>query len=360
LSRLAFAGGLLLASWVLATILSATASADELPCGASNGAASFGETGTTPPPAKVEAPRKSKGANKPEARQTSKQGKAKTPEPQTFVPQSPGISAPGKATTQGTPPAEPWPSTTSQAPQSATTPPSKAAVPKKDATQQPAGDAGLLGGLVGSLVTTVGYTVNTVTGTVGGLVDTVSHTVLQPVSGGPGALPLPIIGGLLPGLGSSDCANWPICGTVTIAVPAKLPAKATTPTGSQPGAPQPAAPVSDASAAVNRVTTGFTVAVRRAAYQHAAVDEPAASDKHLASLAGGSSGGGRNLPVTPSSPIAPTNVTAGHDGSGGARQQNAVLGSSANTTQLRLIGTSLDREVDGAGRDEALPTTSPD
>jgi hypothetical protein len=356
--RLAFAGGLLLASWVLATILSATASADELPRTASNGAPSSGEIGRTP------------GA-KAEARQTSKPGKAKTPEPRTFVPRRPGISAPDKAPARGASPAQPWLSTPSKAAPAAA-PPSKPVVPEKTTTGHPAGDAKPLGALVGSLATTVntvtgtvGSLATTVTGTVGGLVGTVSDTVLQPVTGGnaedaPGPLPLPIIGGLLPGLGLPDDGNSPSGGTVTIAVPATLPAEATTPVGSQPGAPQPALQAGGAPTAVNRVPTKFTAAGLRAAHRHSAVDKSARSDKHLGSPPGGGSSGGGNLPVTPCAPIALASITAGHDGSGGARQQHAVLGSSANNTQLQLIGTSLDHEVDGAGRDATLPTTSPD
>jgi hypothetical protein len=55
-----------------------------------------------------------------------------------------------------------------------------------------------------------------------------------------------------------------------------------------------------------------------------------------------------------------TTATPGHDGSGGARQAFAVSGDCATTTQLKLIGVSRDHEVDGAGREAALPTTSPD
>jgi hypothetical protein len=215
----------------------------------------------------------------------------------------------------------------------------------------------LLGGLLGSVVNTLGTTVNAVTGTVTGLVTAVHETVLQPItSGGATGNPppkLPIIGDLLPTPSWSGHGQWESGGTVTSSVPAKRQAEAVR-AAPQPEAPQPAAPVADTLAVVSRPVQSTHISAH-VVRQRVAVEEPAQAGKHFSAPSGGGSGDGRGDP-----PAAPTTVFAGHDGSGGARQQNAVIASSANTTQLRLIGTSLDHEVDGAGRDAALPTTSPD
>jgi len=75
-------------------------------------------------------------------------------------------------------------------------------------------------------------------------------------------------------------------------------------------------------------------------------------------------GGGGDAPGLPSgsgAPSAPaTSASTGHDGPGGARHPFAVHTDDVTTTQLKLIGTSRDHDVDGAGREAALPTTSPD
>jgi hypothetical protein len=89
------------------------------------------------------------------------------------------------------------------------------------------------------------------------------------------------------------------------------------------------------------------------------LDNQGSSGK-FAGSGGGSSGGGGGLPAAPSAPVAPTSASAGHDGNGGTRHPLAVVGSSTTTTQLKLIGTSRDHTADGAGREAALPTTSPD
>ena len=75
-------------------------------------------------------------------------------------------------------------------------------------------------------------------------------------------------------------------------------------------------------------------------------------------------GGGDSTPGLPggtTAPSAPAPTAApGHDGPGGVRHPFAVHTDEATTTQLKLIGASRDHDVDGAGREAALPTTSPD
>jgi hypothetical protein len=297
--RLAVAGGLVLASWALGAVLStATASADERP----------------------------------------------TSDPATVTETS---------TTDSSADAETSPST------------EKTQEPVERKKEQSSSDNGLLGGLLGSVVNTLGSTVNAVTGTVTGLVSAVHESVLAPITGGgstdKGTPPskLPIIGDLLPAPDWSDGGQWESGGTVTITVPAKQQAEAAA-AAPQPEAPQPVAPIVDTPAVLSHPAQSTHVSAH-VVPRRTAVDEPAKSDKRFGAPSGGGSGGGHgDLPAAPSTPAAPTTVSAGHDSSGGARQQNAIIASSANTTQLRLIGTSLDHEVDGAGRDAALPTTSPD
>ncbi|RJQ83490.1 hypothetical protein D5S19_19965 [Amycolatopsis panacis] len=78
-------------------------------------------------------------------------------------------------------------------------------------------------------------------------------------------------------------------------------------------------------------------------------------------LAGGGNRGGGGLPAAPGAPSAPVTVAGpGLDGPGGARLPFAVAADGNTVTQLKLIGVSRDREAAGAGRDAALPNTSPD
>lgn len=313
--RLAIAGGLVLASWALGAVLStAVAAADELPTS---------DTSTVA-----------------EANTTSEAKSAKT------TASEESTATADESTTE-----------------------SKQEPAERRKKQSSTSGGGLLGGLLGTVVNTLTSTVNAVTGTVTGLVSAVNETVLAPITGGgssdDGKPPakLPIIGDLLPPPDDwSDGGKWESGGSVSISVPAKqqqVVAEAA-PAAPQPEAPQPAAPVTDTPVVVSHSAPATHVSAH-AVQQQKAVDEPTQSGKRFDAPAGGGSGGGRgDLPPAPSAPAAPTTVSAGHDNSGGARQQNAIMASSANTTQLRLIGTSLDHEVDGAGRDAALPTTSPD
>jgi hypothetical protein len=326
--RLAVAGGLVLAGWALGAVLSTTASADELPPGFDGG----GAVSTVDV-----SPRSTTQLSTTNVSTTQPDGSAS--------PKTTAQSDSGQSATDTT---------------KATTKPESTSRQKK--SSQPSG--GLLGGLLGSLVNTVGSTLNTtvstVAETVGGLVGTVDQTVITPVTGG-GRLSqpstLPLVGDLVSGGG-----GWASGGTVTnaVAISTVPTAQAATPASasSRPGTPQPAAP----AAASHLSSTMPTHVGPHVAAKPVATDQPPTqSGKRIGAPAGGGgSGGGRDLPPAPGSPAAPTTVTAGHDGSGGARQQNAILGSSATTTQLRLMGTSLDHEADGAGRDAALPTTSPD
>jgi hypothetical protein len=122
---------------------------------------------------------------------------------------------------------------------------------------------------------------------------------------------------------------------------------------------QPATPAVDIPALVVRAVAGFSTVGLRAVHQNAK-ESPDQSDKNAGAPSGGGSGGLPSTPSTPSTPMVLSSVIAGHDHSGGARQPLAVLGSNAKTTQLRLIGTSHEDEVAGAGRAAGLPRTTPD
>jgi hypothetical protein len=120
----------------------------------------------------------------------------------------------------------------------------------------------------------------------------------------------------------------------------------------------PAEPPTSASP-VLRLFASSTSAHHVVVHSQLPVNYQGSSGKYAGS-GGGGSGGGGGLPAAPSAPAAPASASAGHDGNGGARHPLAVFTSSSTTTQLKLIGTSRDHTADGAGREAALPTTSPD
>jgi len=212
----------------------------------------------------------------------------------------------------------------------------------------------LLGGLVGGVLNVVGGTLTTVTDTLGTVTDTLTHTVLAPLTQPPAGNPnapvlLPLDDILNPVLGGSSNSGG---GTAVVpgvtAVVTQVPATAveTVP---------PAAPAT-AGQQTSRVALAHLV-VRQAQPLPAVHDQPRDSGTHV-------TGGGDSTPGLPggtTAPSAPAPTAApGHDGPGGARHAFAVHTDDVTTTQLKLIGTSRDHEVDGAGRDAALPTTSPD
>ncbi|WP_244180429.1 hypothetical protein [Amycolatopsis pretoriensis] len=228
-----------------------------------------------------------------------------------------------------------------------------------------ASDGGLLGGLVGGVVNVVGGTLNTVTTTVSGTLDTVStltntlsHTVLAPLTQPPADNPdapvlLPLDDVLNPILGGSSNS-----GGVTVTVPG-----VTTDTATQPAT---AAAVVETAPAETTATTTSQQTARVAVVHLVEVQNtlPAKQEQPRDSGVHARNGGGDSTPGLPggsSAPSAPAPTAApGHDGPGGARHAFAVHTDDVTTTQLKLIGTSRDHEVDGAGREAALPTTSPD
>ncbi|GLY41005.1 hypothetical protein Amsp01_070280 [Amycolatopsis sp. NBRC 101858] len=224
----------------------------------------------------------------------------------------------------------------------------------------------LLGGLVGGVLNVVGGTLNTVTTTVDGtlntvstLTNTLSHTVLapltQPSAGNPDApVLLPLDDILDPILGGSSNSGG-VTTTVTGIVGDVLTPVTTTATTA---AAETAPAAADATTSpASRVAVVHLVEVQNTL--PAQQEQPRDSGVHATGGGGGDSTPG--LPGGTSAPSAPAPTAApGHDGPGGVRHPFAVHADNATTTQLKLIGTSLDHEVDGAGREAALPTTSPD
>jgi hypothetical protein len=216
---------------------------------------------------------------------------------------------------------------------------------------------GLLGGLVGGVFDVLGGTLATVTGTLDAVTDTLSHTVLAPLTqpsadypGAPGLLPLDdILSPVLSG-GSNS-------GGVTAVVPG-----VTAVVTQVPATVAETVPVTvDGTAAAHPLSTRLPLAhliARQTQPLPVVQDQPRDSGTHARGGGGDSTPG---LPGGTTAPSAPAPTAApGHDGSGGARHAFAVHTDDVTTTQLKLIGTSRDHEVDGAGREAALPTTSPD
>jgi hypothetical protein len=222
----------------------------------------------------------------------------------------------------------------------------------------------LLGGLVGGVLNVVGGTLNTVTTTVSGtlntvtaLTDTLSHTVLAPLTQAPANNPdapvlLPLDDLLDPILGGSSNSGG-VTVTVTGVVSDTL-TPVTAPAGTETA---PVAAEAATTSQASRVAVVHLVEV-----QHtlpAQQEQPRDSGVHARNGGGGDSTPG--LPGGTTAPSAPAPTAApGHDGPGGVRHPFAVHTDDVTTTQLKLIGASLDHDVDGAGREAALPTTSPD
>jgi len=217
-------------------------------------------------------------------------------------------------------------------------------------------DTGLLGGLLGGGHSGPAGLVGGLLGLVDGTVDTTVHTTLTSVDTvietAPARVIVPPVEDVLDPIGTgseSDSA----CGAVTATTAAK-----------------PATPIQADEPVIARVVSGGTAPVSHTAVPHVVAVPPApvktkqdpgrpAPVDERTQAGGGSSGGG--LPDAPSAPAAPASAaSAGHDGSGGLRQPFAVASDENTVTQLKLIGVSRDHEVDGAGRDAALPSTSPD
>jgi hypothetical protein len=230
------------------------------------------------------------------------------------------------------------------------------------ATTKATSSGGLLGGLVGGVLNVVGGTLNTVTttvsgtlSTVGAVTDTLSHTVLAPLTQPPAdhpdapvLLPLDdVLGPILNG-GSNS-------GGVTVTVPGLVGGtvtQPTTPAGAEtaPAAPTATAPQTSRVAGAHLVERQNTLPAKQ--------ESPSDAGVHARNGGGDSTPG---LPGGTSAPSAPAPTAApGHDGPGGVRHQFAVHTDDNTTTQLKLIGASRDHDVDGAGREAALPTTSPD
>ncbi|MFI5605769.1 hypothetical protein [Amycolatopsis sp. NPDC051903] len=193
-----------------------------------------------------------------------------------------------------------------------------------------------------------------------GVVDTVGDvggSVLPPVTTMPGTgedPPLIPIGDVLGPVFSGGSVSGGVSATAPEPATAPVPEIAAV----APGTSTEAVPATAPEQEIHGVR--YLGAVHLIPVQQSAAAAKQDSASHLGAANGGGGGGG-GLPSAPSAPAAPsTTANSGHDGSGGARQPFAVAADSVTTTQLKLIGVSRDHEVAGAGREAALPTTSPD
>jgi hypothetical protein len=204
------------------------------------------------------------------------------------------------------------------------------------------GTVGVVGNTVGATVGLVGNTVGGVLGTVG----TVTDTVLAPVGlgGNPRHSLLPDLGALLPGLGKTTTP----AGNPVAATPAP-----------QPLAPTAQLPATAPGSAVRTTSDSVENADSTKTFTAVQVAHDPAGTK--AAHSGSGSGGGQLPPAAPSAPVAPSaGIGTPHDHGNGGRNALATMGSSGDTTQLRLIGTSRGHNDGDVGQDAALPTTSPD
>jgi hypothetical protein len=375
-TRLLLAGGLTLAGWLLSVALSTSAaSADETP----TAPADPGTVATQPVTPVTADP--SPPAHTDPAPVTPPASPV-TSAPVDKAPPTSGDSGSGSVTTPAKPvadapatadtPAEPVDSAAEQETPAPVTPAALKPAAKTHVmtshSQSSGGLLGLLGGTLNSLVSTVGGTVDSLTNVVGtfaGTAGDVGGSVFTPpdeIDPGSASVTLPVVGDLISGGSTSyDSDGWSGGGSMTVSIPlvSDLSLTITAPAATPAPVARPAAPVAAQTSSFRIVTAVSAPSSRHAAPQRPA-DRQGNSDKYAGLGGGGSGGGGGGLPAAPSAPAAPTTVSAGHDTNGSARHPLAVFGSSDTTTQLRLVGTSRDHAADGAGREAALPTTSPD
>ncbi|WP_406640306.1 hypothetical protein [Amycolatopsis sp. WGS_07] len=204
---------------------------------------------------------------------------------------------------------------------------------------------GLLGGLLGGPETDQPGLLDGILGTVDDTVDTTLHTTVTSVDTVIDTAPVRVV---VPPSATVEPA--PVAsGSVSVSAP---PAKLV----KEPAAPV-AVKVSKQAPVVHPVPARVLTGQPAPAHE----TQPAPPVKQRSQAGGGGSGGGEGLPSAPAAPAAPAStVSPGHDGSGGLRQLFALASDGVTATQLKLIGVSRDHEVAGAGRDAALPTTSPD
>ena len=335
-ARILLAGGLTLAGWLLGAALSnAGASADELPACSQPDTVAAKQAHAVKPHH-----RKHRDIAAPDA--CAKPVTAETTTARTNPAETPPADE--------TPPAEADEATPLAAPSTSSA--------KKQKTTKTS-SAGLLGGLLDGVLEVVGSTLQAVTSTVGTVGHAVTDPLTQPPADNPAAPPILPIGGIIDPVLDGVSGS----GGVTVTVPTSTEEGVVT-TTSAAGAVTAIVP--DAAAATpaqagTRATAGASPHITLIPRQRelpAQVDPPRDSGVHARTGGGGDTPG---LPSSPSAPSAPaSSVSSGHDGPGGARQPFAVHTDGITTTQLRLAGTNRDHAADHAGREAALPTTSPD
>lgn len=216
--------------------------------------------------------------------------------------------------------------------------------------------------LLGTLTDTVGTLAGTVTDTLGGITGSLERTT--PILDLPAPelrLPPALLPALpvLPTLPSVPTLPEP-GDSVGIAVPeGELPGAGLP----GPAVPQPDAP--DQQTSQPQPARSLPVTVTAADGTPAVpATEPAAPVAPREIVAGG---GAAPAGVPAPLPAAPTGtgvtaqvVASAHHDHAGGRAVHGILSWEPTQAQLRLAGTSREHDVDGAGRQAALPTTTPD
>lgn len=211
---------------------------------------------------------------------------------------------------------------------------------------------GTVSNTVDTTAGTVNNTVRTVTKTVDATVSTVNSTV-KSVTSTAATIGETAVGAVR---GTEDGTLEPSTGTASTSDATSPDSAGTGTTASERSETKAASGKSENSAqrgAVDTVTAAVTlVAVAPETFgDYAASSAPAPDAPHT--------------PLTPpAAPSGPAGTGFAHlqasQDNGGHKAQSATLNSATTATQLRLLGTSQCRPVFGAGREAALPCTTPD
>ncbi|PWV82510.1 hypothetical protein SAMN05421630_103289 [Prauserella marina] len=257
-------------------------------------------------------------------------------------------------------------------------PPAEPAEPVAPAPQRP-----LLGGILGTATSTLDSTLgstplgttglgSTLNATVAGLtgtVDSVTNTVQHVTSTLPGIAPgvtvpiptpIPDLDALLPDLFGHE----PLPDGIAETGPRPADRTGTDGTGSTDvtgGTKTPAttAPSSGRAQILPLITT-----VPFESYGNTPLAPPEPPAKGEATVAGGGGSGDGGTAPKPAAPAGLTSTSSGfvaaHDGAASGKSVHGVLSWAPTLTQLRFIAASRDHDTAGAGREAALPATSPD
>ncbi|MEU3273877.1 hypothetical protein ABZ639_23820 [Saccharomonospora sp. NPDC006951] len=240
--------------------------------------------------------------------------------------------------------------------------------PAVEPAEQPAPQRPLLGGILGTtslgstLDSTLGSTLNATVAGLTGTVNTVTNTVhgvtstltsgIAPGVTVPIGTPIPGLDALLPDLFEQE----PLPGEA-----AEAPADRAVTEGTD-GRADTKTPATTAPS-TGRAHVLPWIPITFEEHGNAPLTHPEPPAKNEVTVAGGGSGDGGSAPK-PAAPAGLTSTSSGfvaaHDGAASGKSVHGVLSWAPTLTQLRFIAASRDHDTAGAGREAALPTTSPD